>query len=140
VLREALRPLHAEAREDSREGGRPKGETAFFGPSRDVANPCEDKGLHHSFPTGLERCAKTPVKPQVSEKGGAKSGVLPAHAPEPGIDPDLKLVMSSWPGLPAEIRAAILALTHAVTGAKTTREESSKQRFHASSPGSRGKG
>jgi hypothetical protein len=48
--------------------------------------------------------SKTPI----STSGGAKSGAR--DAPNPIQDPDLAAVVKAWPGLPADIKAAIRTL------------------------------
>jgi hypothetical protein len=59
-------------------------------------------------PVGLEHPPVTTSKTPILEGGGAKSD---AHdAPEAPKDPDLDIVVKSWPELPGHIKAAIKAL------------------------------
>ena len=78
-----------------------------------------------------EHPAETSGKAQGGQQSGAESGALDAREgaseggagesgsairlPEPaggGHDPDLALVVAAWPKLPADVRAAVLALVN----------------------------
>jgi len=57
---------------------------------------------------GFELHAETSGNTHTSRKRGTESGTLGADS-DP-VDPDLALIVTAWPGLSAETRAAILAM------------------------------
>jgi hypothetical protein len=59
---------------------------------------------------GFEQPADSPKKTASPSPGGAQSGALAAGA---AVDPGLARVVAAWPGLPAEVRDAVLALVNA---------------------------
>ena len=68
----------------------------------------------------LEPDTKTPVKVNHSKPGGAESGALGAeNGPDSGAPgsagPELQAIIRAWPTLPADVRAAILAMVNAAT-------------------------
>jgi hypothetical protein len=54
---------------------------------------------------GIRNPYESPRDLPISAKSGAKSGAL-----APVFDPDLAVIVASWPTLPSPIKAAILAL------------------------------
>jgi hypothetical protein len=76
-----------------------------------VPRPVGDEGLERNGAkgNGLSTSEYTPLA------GGAKSGAVePENAPERvPRDADLAAVVNAWPGLPAEVKAGILAMVKA---------------------------
>ncbi len=56
-------------------------------------------------PTGVEPCAKTPIKPHIPDSRAAKSAAFNADSCQ---DSQLRAVIEAWPSLPADFRAAIV--------------------------------
>jgi len=69
---------------------------------------------------GPEQTALTPSKTPISKTRGTESGTLKDDSAD--SDPDLALIVRRWPGLPAEVRAAVVKIIQAHTLPQDRRE------------------
>ena len=65
-------------------------------------------------PTGLEVPSKSSGNTHISKGRGTESGTV--CAAEAIYDPDLLTIVEAWPGLPAEVRKAIVRLVEGGDG------------------------
>lgn len=65
--------------------------------------------------TGFELLQESAGNSTSATQSGAKSGALGAQ--NGPLDPDLVVVAEAWPGLPDALRAGILAMVRAASGA-----------------------
>ena len=66
--------------------------------------------------TGLEQYPETPANQGISETGDAQSDALSANSAP--VDPDLAAITAAWPGLPAALKAGIVAMVNAAKSEK----------------------
>jgi hypothetical protein len=81
----------------------------------------QDNGICLVERKGVELPAKSSGKPHIGNQGGAKSGALGrSFDGSAGSDPALARLVEAWPGLPENVREAVLRLVEGVDVAEAT--------------------